>query len=124
MAPRIEELHSLPELTAAALVGADGLLLAGTGDGAELLAAELAGLQVTLERLSRRLGAGEVSHLALTTPTLEIVALSREGYTLGAALRRGVDTAAARQHLAALIEDLPQQLPAQDVPASAEGAAE
>lgn len=117
MAPRLEMLRDLPEISVAALVGADGLPLATLGEGADLLAAELASLQSTVSRLSRRLGAAEVSRLAFTTPTLEVVALSQGGYTLGAAIGRGLDTSAAQQRLAALMDDILSQLPA------AEGAA-
>ncbi|GHG05815.1 hypothetical protein GCM10017783_18040 [Deinococcus piscis] len=123
MAPRLDSLRELPGVSAAALLGTDGLPLAAVGEGAELLAAELASLRGSLDRLGRRLGVGEVSRLALTTPTLEVVALAQGEYTLGAALARGVDTSAARQHLAALMEDVLKQLPASADPVSAVPAA-
>lgn len=111
MAPRLDSLRELPGVSAAALLGCDGLPLAAVGEGADLLAAELAALRGPLDRLGRRLGVNDVSRLALTTPTLEVVALCRGDYTLGAALVRGVDTSAARQQLAALMDSALAQLP-------------
>lgn len=111
MAPRLETLRDLPEISVAALVGADGLPVATLGEGSDFLAAELASLHTSLTRLSRRLSAGEVSRLAFTTPTLEVVALSRDGYTLGAAIGRGMDTSAAQQRLAALMDEILTELP-------------
>lgn len=111
MAPRLDGLRELPGVSAAALLGTDGLPLAAVGEGAELLAAELAALRRPLDRLGLRLGVGEVSRLALTTPTLDVVALCRGDYTLGAALVRGVDASAAQQRLAALMDRALGELP-------------
>ncbi|WP_261663703.1 roadblock/LC7 domain-containing protein [Deinococcus sp. Marseille-Q6407] len=111
MAPRLGSLRELPGVSAAALVGRDGLPLAAAGEGADLLAAELAALRESLDRLGRRLGVGEVSRVAFTMPALEVVALSQGDYTLGAALVRGMDTSAAQQRLAALMDEVLAQLP-------------
>ncbi|MFC6617310.1 roadblock/LC7 domain-containing protein [Deinococcus radiophilus] len=106
-------MRAVPGLSVAALLGADGLTLATVGEGAELLAAELSGLSSALNRLDRRLGVGEVSRLAFTTANLEVITLSRGGYTLAAALMRGTDTQAAQQLMARLMEDALDQLPPQ-----------
>ncbi|MCY1702097.1 roadblock/LC7 domain-containing protein [Deinococcus sp. SL84] len=121
MAPRLDGLRELPGVSAAALVGRDGLPLAALGEGADLLAAELTALRGSLDRLGRRLGVDEVSRLALTTPTLEVVALAQGDYVLGAALVRGIDTSAARQRLAALMDEVQRSLPAAEAGADQAG---
>ena len=103
---KLDALHTLPGLVAAALVGRDGLALETVGEGGEALAAELAALRAGAERVGRRLGGGAVSRLALTGEQVEILALMAGDYVLGAALTRGVDTRAAGQGLARLIQDL------------------
>lgn len=103
---KLDALRPLPGLVAAALVGRDGLALETAGEGGEALAAELAALREGAGRVSRRLGTGAVSRLALTGEGVEIVALVAGDYVLGAALSRGHDTRPAQQGLAELIQDL------------------
>jgi predicted regulator of Ras-like GTPase activity (Roadblock/LC7/MglB family) len=103
---KLDVLHTLPGLVAAALVGRDGLALETVGEGGEALAAELAALRDSAERVGRRLGGGAVSRFALTGEKIEILALTAGDYVLGAALARGVDTRPAQQQLAQLIQEL------------------
>lgn len=103
---KLDVLHTLPGLVTAALVGRDGLALETVGEGGEALAAELAALRDSAERVGRRLGGGAVSRFALTGEQIEILALTAGDYVLGAALARGVDTRPAQQQLAQLIQEL------------------
>lgn len=107
---KLDPLRTVPGVVAAALVGDDGLPIEAIGEGNEALAAELASLRQTVNRISERLGAGRVTRLAFTSERMEIVALSSGDYLLGAAVQRGNDTRPAQQVLARLaleVVDLP-----------------
>ena len=107
----IDALSTLPGVVALALVGTDGLPVESQGEGGDALAAELAALRPALDRIGRRMGAGEVTRLTFTSERIEVVALASVGYVLGAALGRGQDTRAAQQALAKLaleLTDLPR----------------
>lgn len=99
---RLDALSGLAGLRAAALVGHDGLPIEAQGELGDVLSAELASLQGYAERLTRRLGAGQVSRLTFTSDTAEVVALVVGEFVLGAALARGTDTRPAQQVLARL----------------------
>ena len=111
MSARFDALRPLPGVVAAALVGPDGLPIELLGEGGDALAAELAALRVSLDRVCRRLGAGEVTRLAFTSERVEVVAVTSSDFILGAAQTRGTDTRAAQQLLARLaleLTDLPR----------------
>lgn len=103
---KLDPLRAVPGVVASALVGPDGLALEQLGEGGEVLAAELAALQTDLDRLGRRLGAGQVTRLAFTSERVEVVAVSSGEFLLGVALKRGFDTRAAQQLLARLALEL------------------
>lgn len=103
---KIDVLRDLPGVIASALVGPDGLPVEASGDGGDVLAAELTALRTVLDRLGRRLGAGEVSRIALTSERVEVVAITSGDYVAGAALSRSSDTRSAQQALAKLVLDL------------------
>lgn len=109
---RLAELSTLPGVLACALVGEDGLALEMSGELGEVLAAELAALRSGVERAGRRLSAGQVTRLAFTGETLEVVALFSGERAVGAALARGSDTRAAQQALARVGTELGAQLTA------------
>ncbi|WP_034383680.1 roadblock/LC7 domain-containing protein [Deinococcus sp. YIM 77859] len=106
MSARLNPLRGVPGVVASALVGPDGLPLEVVGEGGEALAAELASLRVGLDRIGRRLGAGNITRLALTSERVEVVAVISGDFILGAAQTRGTDTRAAQQLLARLALDL------------------
>lgn len=101
-----DALQGLPGVVALALVGTDGLPVESQGEGGDALAAELASLRASLDRVGRRLGAGEVTRLTFTSERVEVVAVASGAYLLGAALSRGHDTRAAQQALARLALEL------------------
>jgi len=103
---RLAELSTLPGVLACALVGEDGLALEMSGELGEVLAAELAALRSGGERAGRRLSAGQITRLAFTSDTLEVVALFSGARAVGAALPRGSDTRAAQQALARVAAEL------------------
>ena len=91
---------------AAALVGPDGLPIESQGEGGDPLAVELASLRATFDRIGRRLGAGDVTRLTLTSERVEVVAVSSANHVIGVALTRGQDTRSAQQTLARLALEL------------------
>lgn len=103
---RLDPLRSLPGVVAGALVSPDGLPVELLGEGGDALAAELVSLRVSLDRLGRRLGAGNVTRLAFTSERVEVVAVTSGDFVLGVALTRGHDTRAAQQLLARLALEL------------------
>ena len=103
---RLDTLRSLPGVRACALVGEDGLPLEMQGELGDVLAAELASLRASSERVGRRLGAGQMTRLAFTSDLIEVVAVFTGGFTLGAALLRGTDTRSAQQALARIAAGL------------------
>lgn len=103
---KLDSLRTVPGLVTAVLVGHDGLPLEAIGEGNEALAAEMASLSQTVNRISERMGAGHVTRLAFTSERMEIVALSTGDYLLGAAIQRGNDTRPAQQALAKLALDI------------------
>ncbi|GAA5531639.1 roadblock/LC7 domain-containing protein [Deinococcus aluminii] len=103
---RLGPLRAVPGVVAAALVGLDGLPLEVIGEGGDALAAELASLRVGLDRIGRRLGAGNVTRVAFTSERVEVVAVTSGDFVLGVALMRGQDTRMAQQLLARLALDL------------------
>ena len=121
---RLDLLSNLLGVQASALVGHDGLPLEMQGELGELLAAELAALQLASERLGRRLGLGRITRLAFTSDASDVVAVFTGSFALGAVLQRGVDTRAAQQTLARVALGLGkpgQSLPAaEDLPSSDE----
>ncbi|THF88530.1 roadblock/LC7 domain-containing protein [Deinococcus sp. KSM4-11] len=102
----IDALNGLPGVIAAALVGPDGLPIESQGEGGDPLAAELASLRATFDRIGRRLGAGDVTRLTLTSERVEVVAVSSANHVIGVALTRGQDTRSAQQTLARLALEL------------------
>lgn len=92
----------LPGVEGAVLSSADGLSLESYGHYTELLAAELTALRAVFERASRPSGLGQLSRVAITAETLDIVAVAAGPYLAAAALTRGIDTRAAQQALAQL----------------------
>ncbi|GHF31688.1 putative regulator of Ras-like GTPase activity (Roadblock/LC7/MglB family) [Deinococcus metalli] len=102
----IDALQGLPGVVAAALVGPDGLPTESQGEGGDALAAELASLRATFDRVTRRLGAGDVTRLAFTSERVEVVAVSSANHVIGVALTRGQDTRSAQQALARLALEL------------------
>jgi predicted regulator of Ras-like GTPase activity (Roadblock/LC7/MglB family) len=102
----IDALQGLPGVVAAALVGPDGLPIEAQGEGGDALAAELASLRVTFDRVGRRLGAGDVTRLSMTSERIEVVAVSSANHVIGVALARGQDTRSAQQTLARLALEL------------------
>ena len=97
---RLDTLSSLPGVRACALVGQDGLPLEMQGELGDALAAELAALRASSERVGRRLGLGQVTRLAFTSDLVEVVAVFTGNFAIGAALLRGTDTRTAQQTLA------------------------
>ena len=97
---RLDLLSNLTGVQSCALVGQDGLPLEMQGELGEALAAELAALQLSSERLGRRLGVGQVTRLAFTSDLADVVAVFTGGFALGAVLQRGTDTRSAQQTLA------------------------
>ncbi len=97
---RLDTLSTLPGVRACALVGEDGLPLEMQGELGDALAAELASLRASSERVGRRLGLGQVTRLAFTSDLVEVVAVFTGGFAVGAALLRGTDTRNAQQTLA------------------------
>ncbi|MFC4636888.1 roadblock/LC7 domain-containing protein [Deinococcus hohokamensis] len=108
---KLDPLRNLPGVVASALIGPDGLPLDAYGEGADVLAAEMASLRGSLDRTSRRLGAGDVTRISFTTERIEVVAVTSGEYILGAVMLRGSDTRAIQQALARLaldVRDLPR----------------
>ncbi|WP_019584854.1 roadblock/LC7 domain-containing protein [Deinococcus apachensis] len=108
---RLDPLRAVPGVVASALVGPDGLFIELIGEAGDALAAELAALRVVLDRVGRRLGAGNVTRVAFTSERVEVVAVTSGDFVLGVALTRGHDTRAAQQLLARLaleLTDLPR----------------
>ncbi|GGJ60483.1 roadblock/LC7 domain-containing protein [Deinococcus aquiradiocola] len=103
---RLNALSTLPGVRACALVGDDGLPVEMQGELGDALAAELASLRSTSERVGRRLGVGQVTRIAFTSDLVEVVAVTTAGYTVGAALLRGSDTRVAQQTLAKIAVNL------------------
>ncbi|MDV6375146.1 roadblock/LC7 domain-containing protein [Deinococcus arenicola] len=103
---KLAALNDVPGVVASALVGPDGLPIESYGDGGGALAAELAALRGSLDRMERRLGSGEITRLTVTSERIEIVALAAGKFTLGVALVRGHDTRSAQQTLAKLAQDV------------------
>lgn len=103
---KLDVLTNLPGVVASALVGPDGLPIESYGEGGGALAAELAALRGSLDRMERRLGSGEITRLAVTSERIEIVALAVGEFTLGAALIRSSDIRSAQQALAKLAQDV------------------
>lgn len=103
---KIDALRNLPGVVASALISPDGLPLDAYGEGADVLAAELASLRDSLDRTSRRLGAGDVTRIAFITERIEVVAVTTGDYTVGAVMLRGSDTRTIQQALARLALDL------------------
>ncbi|WP_216317861.1 roadblock/LC7 domain-containing protein [Deinococcus aestuarii] len=108
---RLDLLRTVPGLVGAVLAGPDGLPLETLGSGGDALAAELTSLRTGLERMGRRLGAGQVTRVAFTAERVEVVAVAGESFVLAAALQRGTDTRSAQQFLARLASEL-SDLPA------------
>lgn len=108
---KLRPLLAVPGVRAAALVGQDGLALEAHGEEGELLAAETAALRAAMDRASRRLHGGQVTRLAFTTATLEVVAVAAGAHTVTMALPRGSDTRAAQMELARLAVELLGSLP-------------
>ncbi|AFZ66534.1 roadblock/LC7 domain-containing protein [Deinococcus peraridilitoris] len=106
---KLRALMGTPGVRSAALVGRDGLALEAYGDKGEHLAAELASLRESLERLARRLGSGALSRIAFTTEHFEVVAVSVGDFITGVALTRGSDTRAAQLELARVALELAPQ---------------
>ncbi|WP_245896053.1 roadblock/LC7 domain-containing protein [Deinococcus irradiatisoli] len=102
MSTHLAEIIGLPGVEGAVLSGPDGLSLESYGHYTELLAAELTALRAVFERAARPNGLGQVSRVAVTAETLEIVAVASGPYTAAAALTRGIDTRGAQQALARL----------------------
>lgn len=108
---RLAPLRAIPGVVGSALVGPDGLPIELIGEAGDALAAELTSLRVVLDRVGRRLGAGNVTRVAFTSERVEVVAVTSGDFVLGVALTRGHDTRAAQQLLARLaldITDLPR----------------
>lgn len=103
---RLDSLRAMPGVVAGALLGPDGLPLEVIGEGGDALAAELASLRVSLDRTGRRLGAGNVTRIALTSERVEVVAVTSGDFILGVAQTRGTDTRGAQQALARLAMEL------------------
>ncbi|MFC3835097.1 roadblock/LC7 domain-containing protein [uncultured Deinococcus sp.] len=102
----IDALQGLSGVVAAALVGPDGLPIESQGEGGDALAAELAALRATFDRVGRRLGAGDVTRLTMTSERVEVVAVTSGQHVIGVALARGQDTRSAQQALARVALDL------------------
>lgn len=103
---RLDTLRSLSGVRACALVGEDGLPLEMQGELGDVLAAELASLRASSERVGRRLGTGQMTRLTFTSDLIEVVAVFTGSFTLGAALLRGTDTRSAQQALARIAAGL------------------
>lgn len=106
MSARLNALRGVPGVVASVLAGPDGLPLELLGEGGEALAAELASLRVGLDRIGRRLGAGQITRLAFTSERVEVVAVISGDFILAVAQTRGTDTRLAQQLLARLALDL------------------
>lgn len=100
MSAHLGPVIDLPGVEGAVLSSTDGLSLESYGHYTELLAAELSALRAVFERAARPGGVGGVSRLAITTDSMEIVAVTAGQYLAAVALTRGVDTRAAQQALA------------------------
>lgn len=103
---KLDLITNITGVIAAALVGPDGLAIEFSGDGGEILAAEVSALKENLERTSRRLGAGEVTRISFTSERVEVVAVASNQFILCAAMARGLDTRLAQQTLAKLALEL------------------
>ncbi|ADV66488.1 roadblock/LC7 domain-containing protein [Deinococcus maricopensis] len=103
---KLNAMMAMPGVQAAVMVGLDGLALEAHGADAERLAAELAALRTSMERITRRLEAGGISRVAFTSDKYEVVAVALPNMMLAALLARGVDTRAAQQELARVALDV------------------
>ncbi|WP_027482679.1 roadblock/LC7 domain-containing protein [Deinococcus pimensis] len=108
---KLRGLLAAPGVRAAALVGRDGLALEAYGEEGERLAAELAALRADFERVSRRLGGGQLTRLAFTAELFEVVAVNVGEYVAAVAVTRGADTRPAQQELARVAAELQGALP-------------
>lgn len=108
---KLRSLLAVPSVRSAALVGRDGLALEAHGPESEALAAEIASLRAATDRVSRRLGGGQLTRLAFTTETLEVVMIAVGEYGAAMTVARGTDTRPAQMELARLAQELLGKLP-------------
>lgn len=96
----------------AVLTATDGLVIESVGSGApsaELLAAELASLHRSMQRLAEGLG-GRIRRFTLATEEREVLVVVVGEYCLGAVVERGGDRRAVGTELSRLANRLFEQL--------------
>lgn len=96
----------------AVLTATDGLVIESVGSGtpsAELLAAELASLHRSMQRLAEGLG-GHIRRFTLATEEREVLVVVVGEYCLGAVVERGGDRRAVGTELSRLANRLFEQL--------------
>ncbi|HEU4741204.1 MAG TPA: roadblock/LC7 domain-containing protein [Meiothermus sp.] len=96
----------------AVLTATDGLVIESVGSGtpqAELLAAELASLHRSMQRLAQGLGGG-IRRFTLATEEREVLVVVVGEYCLGAVVERGGDRRAVGTELSRLANRLSEQL--------------
>lgn len=96
----------------AVLTATDGLVIESVGSGApsaELLAAELASLHRSMQRLAEGLG-GHIRRFTLATEEREVLVVVVGEYCLGAVVERGGDRRAVGTELSRLASRLFEQL--------------
>ncbi|MFZ5993160.1 MAG: roadblock/LC7 domain-containing protein [Deinococcota bacterium] len=96
----------------AVLTATDGLVIESVGSGApsaELLAAELASLHRSMQRLAEGLG-GRIRRFTLATEEREVLVVVVGEYCLGAVVERGGDRRAVGTELSRLASRLFEQL--------------
>lgn len=96
----------------AVLTATDGLVIESVGSGApsaELLAAELASLHPSMQRLAEGLG-GHIRRFTLATEEREVLVVVVGEYCLGAVVERGGDRRAVGTELSRLANRLFEQL--------------